>query len=239
MKRAPIVNLQTANSNPMKYPFIIFILFLLASCSNKTATDAVKSENPSSVHSKLDLFKDLILDTFYVYSGALHEDNYPFKGTPMDSSQIYFLPLDIRSSFDYNKDFGACYKFPLCKSKIGLIARVFGIYESSAIKLFVFDIEKDSVVKYVDLANTWGDEGYAEVYSSGIFKDKENNLMILVYQFASYDHRANDDSTDQVIEHWNTYSLLKLSQTSVDTVSKDSATIVTKYPSIARQLGNY
>lgn len=223
----------------MRHQIITIFLFLLASCSNKTTTDDIKSENTASKLSTLELFKDLTLDTFYVYSGDLHKDNNPFKGTRMDSSQIYFLPLEIRSSFDLDRDFGACYKFPLDKSKVGLIARVAGEYESSAIKLFVFDIEKDSVVKYVNLANTFGDAGDVDVYSSGIFKDKEGNLMILIYRWASYDHTVNGDPNDTIVERWNTYSLIKLSQTSVDTVSKDSATIVTKYREIAKKLASY
>ncbi|HEX7413357.1 MAG TPA: hypothetical protein VF411_04865, partial [Bacteroidia bacterium] len=191
--------------------------------------------------SKLDtLFTDVATDTFYVYSDlSIDGHKFAFSGRPLDSTQVSFLPFDIKGNYNWNKDYSACYKFPIDKSHIALITRIPGEYVSSKITLLVFDIDKDSIIKSLNLADTWGDAGESFVYNSCIFKDKEKNISILFYAWSSYDHRAGDNPKDTLIEYSKNYLLLNLSKNFGDTISRDSATIVTKYPDMLKKLASY
>ena len=184
------------------------------------------------------LFNDIATDSFYVYSADITANpKYEFMGTAMDSVQVSLLPYETRSSYNWDHDFGACYKFPLSTNTMALIARVPAEYVSSAIKLFVFDIEKDSIVKTINLANTFGDAGDVAVYSSYIFKDEEKRMLMLTYYWSSYDHSVYNEN-DTTIDYWHNYYLFNLTSNSIDTLSKDSATICTNYSTILRKLAH-
>jgi hypothetical protein len=227
----------------MKVFYFILIIFLFSYCSSepKTIERKIPVDSMPFHYVKLqELFKDFTGDTLYVYSDWSPENkNYDFKGAPMDSIQVSMLPHDIRANYNWNKDFGACYKFPLDSFNIALIARTSGEYVSSALKLFVFNLRCDSIVKTLSLADSWGDAGEASVYSSCVFKSPDKNLFILTYSWSSYDHSAGDVENDTIVEYWKSYSLYKLSKNVVDTVSQDSTAIVSQYSAIVQKLSRY
>ena len=223
----------------MKYSFFILVIFALTSCENRdTLNKEIKEILPPTNYSKIQyLFKDISPDSFYVFSDwSIDQIDFAFKGSIMDSSQILILPYGWIDHYAWNKDFGACYKFPLDSSTVGLIARVSGEYVSSALKLFIFDLQKDSITYTINLADVWGDAGESSVYSSCIIKDKTNSFLIVTYSGGSYDHRISDIENDTIVENWNYYALYKLKNNVLDTISKDSTEIVTRYPTIVNKL---
>ena len=224
----------------MKQIFTILIAFTLTNCTTKQdkPEEIIEEQLPTSNYSKIQhLFKDISPDSFYVYSDwSIDKKDFAFKGIMMDSSQISILPYGWIDHYSWNKDFGACYKFPLDSTCIALIARVSGEYVSSALKLFVFDLQKDSITYTINLADTWGDAGESSKYSSCLFNEKNKNLTIVTYSGGTYDHRVGDEENDTIIENWNYYYLYKLSNNILDTISKDSSEIVNRYPTIMAKL---
>lgn len=221
----------------MKLIFLVAIF--LQSCSQPEAGKLEKSPQASRLSVVDSLFKDLIIeDTFYVYSSWGGPDNHPFKGVPMDSMQVALLTYDLKMSYSYFKDVGACYKFPLDASRFALITRVPGEYESTAIKLFVFDVEKDSVVQTLSLADVFGDAGESMSYSSCIFREKNHGLKVATQWQSEYSHNV-DNENDTTVERWNRFWVLDLGKHTGDTLLKDSATIADTYPQIIQRLSHY
>jgi hypothetical protein len=215
--------------------FVIAMIFL--SCSeDKNGKDIFEKE--VSRFSYLDKsFREINYDTFYVYSSDNVEDpNYQFHGKKMDSIQVSFLPVAMREEYKFNKDFAACYKFKIDRKITGLISRVPGEYVSSAIKLFLFDESKDSVVTDFYLADNFGDAGEVYAYRSCIFKDKNKRHLILTYITTSYDHSVENNGADTLVERWNKYVLFDLAKNKVDTLSSDSAFITKLHPEIVTKL---
>lgn len=182
------------------------------------------------------LYKGAGTDTLYIFSAANIEDPaFSLRGTAMDSAHVWLLPYNLRASYEWNKDFGACFQFAIDSLRTGLVTRLPSEYVSSAIKLLVFDHPKDSVTNSIDLADTFGDAGDVSEYSSCLFHNKERNLLLLTYHWSSYDHSV-EDTADTRVDRWYNYSLYKISGDALDTLSKDSAEIIKQYPGIIRKL---
>jgi len=223
----------------VNYYFSLSVIILLFySCSNSSSDN--ESEISTSRYSKLEnSFQDFKNDTLYVYSHLSPDGkDFPFKGAAMDSIQVSLLPYEIKYAYHWNKDFGACYKFIVDKSNIALIARTSGEYESSRITLLLYNLEKDSIVKTYSLADSWGDAGDTYIHNSCIIKDKDGYSLI-TYNYSSYDHSVEDVENDTVVEIWKNYSLCKLKNSTIDTLSIDSAKIVSQYYNIIKKLETY
>ncbi len=215
--------------------YIAFLFaFVCIRCADKPLTTAESSSGPASNYSKLDtLFEGITSDSLFVFSTETSDDSrYRFVGTRMDSAEITALGLDFTEG--WNREMYACCKLPLAKSVIGLIVRGIGEYDVSKLKLFVFDTEKDAVVNVLDLADTFGDAGEFFSSCSYIFEEK-NKILMLNYYEGSYDHSV-ENLSDTIVEYWYRYYLYDLSKVPVDTLSKDSATIILKYPGIIKRM---
>ncbi len=208
--------------------------FACISCADRALTTAESSAAAASNYSKLDtLFEEITSDTLFVFSNETADDSrYKFVGTRIDSAEITALGLDFTEG--WNRELYACCKLPLSKSLIGLIVRGLGEYDVSKLKLFVFDTEKDSVISILDLADTFGDAGESFFSCSYIFEEKNKKLM-LNYYGGSYDHSV-ENLSDTIVDYWYRYYLYDLSKAPVDTLSKDSATIISKYPGIIKRM---
>jgi hypothetical protein len=221
----------------------LFLLCTLTSCGVEPITEK-PTELPVPLKlSKLSvldpLFKDLVItDTFFLYSPWSDDAHYKFKGMPMDSLQVLALSSQESNRYTYFKDFGACFQFPLDSSRVALIARVPGEYESTVLKLFMFDVQKDSVIHTLCLADVFGDAGEVMWYSSCLFRDKSHKLTLATHWHSEYSHSV-DNENDTTVERWNKFYLIDLSDIHADTLSKDSATIVDRYPEIMKRLRSY
>lgn len=224
----------------MKNLFPIILVFIVFACGRSPENNTVEESvviKDSTRFSKLDfLFQDMNLDTFIVYSDDPGNKAYAFVGSAMDSLQVALLPSELKYHYTWNKDFGACYQFKMDSNKTILITRVPSEYVSSKLVAMIFDHQKDSVIKTIAIADIVGDAGEVWGYTSCIFKTSNNNIHMLVYGFSQYDHRANGIENDTIVENWKSFMLLNLSNNLGDTISKDSATIVNKHPSIIQKL---
>jgi hypothetical protein len=222
--------------------FSFFLLIVLFTSCGEKAPEGTVSQKPEAVKvSNLSLveniFKDISSDTLYVFSDYENAPGFQFKGKAMDSLQAYVLPYEIRNKYSFYKDFGACYKFEMEPGKIAMIARVPGEFSSTAVKLFLFDVKKDSVINFINLSDVFGDAGEWDWGKSCIFKDGANGKRLLTYCYFSYQNPVGDEnSSDTLTEVRNKYFLLDLSGKFGDTLSKDSAEISNKYARIVKKL---
>jgi hypothetical protein len=224
----------------MKKYLFLFSICILVSCGREPiAEKPIEVPKPSRLSVLDPLFKELVItDTLFLYSVWSDDTHYKFKGRSMDSLQVRALSTEESERYSYFKDFGACFKFPIDSLRMALVARVPGEYESTVLKLFMFDVQKDSVIHTLYLADVFGDAGEAMSYSSCLFRDKAHKLTLATYWSSEYDHRVGDEK-DTTVEHWNKFYLIDLSDIHADTLSKDSTTIVDRYPEIMKRLGAY
>jgi hypothetical protein len=218
---------------------LLFVTLVLAACSGEPK---INQENQSIVQKNnyllLDkIFKEITADTFYVESdNRMEEANHKFKGILMDSLQVSLLPNDVKSHYVSSKEFFACYKFKLDSNKVALIARIPGDYVSFNLQLFVLDKTKDSIVNYLTLAEVFLDAGQISSLTSCIFKDKEKNTYVLSHYYSFIDHSIQGNENDTIEESSRDYFLFDITKQIIDTVSKDSAKIVSKHFEIVKQL---
>lgn len=220
---------------------LLFNALLLTNCSNEPVAGESKSASdciPTN-YSKLNApFKEINFDTLFVFSAWPDDKKTTLpKGEPMDSLQVAMLPEEFKNNYIPYTDFAACYKFPLDKDNMAFIAKVSSEYTASALKLFVFDLKKDSITKTVDLADNMADGGEALVYNSCLFKDKEQRLLILSYYWSTTDHAFGSmNENDTLQEYAHDYYLFRLTANRLDTLSKDSAAITNSYRNVVNKL---
>lgn len=218
----------------MKYKAIILktvlftFLITILSCSNTNNSEATTTLESKYVR-LTSKYKDITFDSLEVYTTwDLDNEKFKYKGVSLDSIEVTYLPYNIKQ-WGVEHSFYACYKFKMNSTITALITRVPSYYSSSAIKLFVYDTQKDSIVKTLDLADSWGDAGDAFQYATCIYQQNNKDFLALAYTLSTYDHRAGGEPNDTIIDYWYDYSLTNISKNPIDTITKDSATIVKKH----------
>jgi hypothetical protein len=223
----------------MKTQFIetllLTFIIVITSCDDNRKTSIQTIEVKAETPTLLSKYKDIAFDSLDVYSGGMYNENFKYKGVLLDSMEVSFLPQEWK----WEPNYYACYKFKINDSLTGLITRVPSHYDASAIKLFFYDIRKDSIVKTINLADIFGDAGDAFQYSTCIYKQNNNDFLALTYNWSAYDHSVGDDPNDTIIENWYNYSLIDISKNLGDTITKDSSTIVNKYAKTIERLASY
>jgi hypothetical protein len=218
----------------MKNLLYISILLLAACFPGPSSDQPATTEKPKA---SLDLFTGITPDSFYVYSTENPSDkNFRFHGKVLDSSVIAAFPYYVRTDPRWSHEYFACDRFALDSARIALITRTPGEYDSSVIKMYVYDTGKDSVTAELELADIWGDAGEFTSHSSCIFYNPDKHINVLTYYKSLYDHSVNEVENDTIIEYSDEHVLLDLSKTGNDTVSIDSAEIMKKYPAAMKKL---
>lgn len=199
------------------FVYLVAALSLFSCGQIETAGPVRKKE--SKYKRLLAKFKSKEFDTLHVYSPD--DSAVEYRGVELDSIQITFLPRKIaQQHFNDPQGIFAVYKFPIDSNQLGLIARTPSDYESTSIKLFFFDQEKDTISSYVELAEFWGDAGDILVKDAWLYKEKGEKLSAFMRMHESHDNSV-DSETDTTIEEKNYYYLLDLSGKKADTLSKD------------------
>lgn len=201
----------------MKISILLLFLFVLTGCySNNDPSDTATK---SRFLDLLPLYKDTTFDTLNAFSSEYnYSDTFRFKGTKLDSLSVSLFPKELSDSYGSGEEFFACYKFPLDSRRLGLITRAPSTYESSSLKLLVFDKMRDSITSFIELSELVGDAGASFDKRSWIIKGKNGAFNVLGWVQEGYDHSV-DDEKDTTIEINNTYYLLSLSKQKFDTVN--------------------
>jgi hypothetical protein len=176
--------------------------------------------------SKLDCLKPFFLelsaDTLEIYSDPDPENkSYAFRGTLLDTVNITAVFGLSQNEYHWNQQVFGCYRFSLNDSLIALVARAPGLYVSSAIYLFLFDLKSDQIIGRFLLADRFGDAGEEMNLGSYMVKSK-NQTELLSYKNSSYDHHVQGGLKDTLVERWNAFSSRSLCKMKFDTLSTDS-----------------
>lgn len=217
-----------------RFIHLIFFPLLLCCCQ----TDGSQSVNASKKVSKytrlLSKFKEITIDTLRIYSPP-ESKGKEFNGVVLDSADAILFPTEIAEQhFGDPPGLFAIYRFTIDSNRLGLIARTPSVYSASSIKIFFFDIAKDSITSYVELAESLGDAGAYWEKESWLFNDKNKHLITFMWIFESFDNSVENEK-DTTIEKWNHYYLLDISKIGVDTVSKDEKKLVKRFGHLMRQ----
>lgn len=216
----------------MKLIPILFV-FLLA-CSNRSNnnTTSLIVTPQYNVDSFLTKFKWISIDTLKVYSSEnLDNDTFKFKGTPLSFRDWPFVKSiygkfanEFDSSESFLNQFYACFKFEIDQQTTALIIRTPGEYVSSKIDLFIYNSTTQNVSHQIELAENWGDAGDLFERCSFLFKSG-NTLNNYQYNYSSYDHSVEDEK-DTTIDEWHDLYHVKILETTIDTIAKDSTKLL-------------
>lgn len=222
--------------NKNKFCFLLIVLFV--SCQQVSKRQDVQAVPPkgSKFYTLLQKYKTVSIDTLNVFSSSeLESATYPFKGQLLDSVEIELLKESLSINGGVEPFFFACFKFQIDSSVLGLITRVPSIYESSSIKLLLYDKTKDRVIDFIELAETFGDAGdYAEK-ASWIYKDEDRRYKGFICYEVSHDNSV-DNPADTTIKTSKDYFLIQLSNKGIDTLSKDAKQLSEVFLSVLKTM---
>lgn len=213
-----------------RFYYLAALLFLFG-CSNQEANKQRPNGPKESRYVKLLFsYKEISFDTLKVYSSYEIENNsYEFEGVLLDSSFIHIFPKKLSEDFSADLGFFACYKFRIDSFRTGLITRTPSIYESSSIKLLIFDNPLDSITGYVELAEVFGDAGETNERISWLFFNDQKKMEAFSRFDETYDHSV-DEPADTVIEHTTEYSVIDFFQNNINKVILNDQEARLKFP---------
>jgi hypothetical protein len=216
----------------MKQLLSLICLCAVFSCGQQQEPIESKPGTKNSKYDKLfAYFYNIGIDTLDVSSPA--DQNSLFNGKEIDSAGALLFPKDLRTrQFDMPGLFGI-YKFVIDSNRLGLIARTPSEYEPSSIKLFFFDIKKDSITNYIELGERWGDAGDYMELNSWLFRDSTKQLKTLIWEHQGHDNSV-DNPKDTTIETADYYTLLDISKPRIDTIFERKEKLPEQYKQVIK-----
>ncbi|HLG02609.1 MAG TPA: hypothetical protein VI731_03380 [Bacteroidia bacterium] len=196
-------------------------LFFFLSCSDNNNSVATESDTLTRFERLLAKYKLISFDTLKVYYDREQGVKGKYSGTPLANDEIDLLPDELPGRSNH-EEFYACFKFPIDSSRIGLITRTPSTYESSSIKLLVYDQKADSILYHVELAEEWGDAGEKLSKRSWLYMSA-GQPEVFTETVYTYD-RSVANETDTIIDVNETFYILELGKIRADTnknVSED------------------
>ncbi|MCS3800068.1 hypothetical protein [Niastella sp. OAS944] len=200
----------------MKQLFYLICLYAVCSCGQQEPINAKPGTKESKHKKTLAYFFNIGIDTLEV-SSPQDSSSY-FYGKEIDSAGAMMFPEDIRQRhFSDPPQLFGIFKFAIDSNRLGLIARTPSEYVPSSIKLFFFDLKKDTITNYIELGETWGDAGDFMQLNSWLFRDSSKHLQTLIWEHQGHDNSV-DDPKDTTIATADYYTLLDISTPRIDTI---------------------
>ena len=102
----------------------------------------------------------VLADTIWVYS-SLQAPHWPYSGKALDNTfEGLFAPIYPDLTFPHDDpELFATARFVLDPQHVGYLLRVPGMYESTALELWIYDARSMRFALPERLAESWGDEG--------------------------------------------------------------------------------
>ncbi len=179
--------------------FLIFIattLLTLTACNNKKSqesqpltakTDSIKLVDKATEF--LDLFKTINPNGLHIYpptwdkKGNLNKT--PFEGTPINVDKFSYVKneeifINLPAYKEGLSHIYAIGKFEINSEYWGLIVRQYSQYDESLVQLLLWDKIQNKILKGIDLADSFGDEGWFFDTESWIREYKTNLTLKIV-----------------------------------------------------------
>jgi hypothetical protein len=220
-----------------KLSVFLFLFVLIVSCQvHEKKEFRIVSERASKFNSLLQKYQSVSFDTLNLFSSSeLESYTYPFKGKLLDSGEVELVKEALSIKGGIEPFFFACSKFEIDSTLLGLITRVPSIYESSSIKLLLYDKTKHRIVDFIELAETFGDAGdYAEKVS-WIYKDQDKSYKGFICYEVSHDNSVENPADTTVETSKNCY-LIQFSNKGIDTLSNNPRQLSEVFLSVQKTL---
>ena len=191
------------------------LIIICVSCNNNNNSGSfVRTKNDSIQHSKnpienaiefLKLFKDIEPLGIHFYPMCDSDGKItktPFEGITIDVNKFSYVNdstifLNIRACKKGESMIFAIGKFDLNDKYLGLITRQFSQYDESLIQLMLWNKMEKRITKGIDLAVSFGDEGWWFDKESWITEYAFNKKLSIVSR--KKDFTPEDDNTKSSI----------------------------------------
>jgi hypothetical protein len=197
---------------------LLYLICLCAvfSCGEPEPINSKPGTQDSKHKKTLAYFYNIGIDTLAVESPIDAES--VFYGKEIDSTGAMMFPEEIKN-LHYHNILGlyGVFKFAIDSNRLGLIARTNSIHAPVSIKLFFFDIKKDTIANYIELADYQQDAGDFMKMRSWLFRDSSKRLQTLIQEHEWHDNSA-DNPKDTIVTTADYYTLLDISKPRIDTI---------------------
>lgn len=204
----------------------LFILLLLVGCEKNPDENVAKGQSDLTGKAKefLILFKDLDPSRLHIFPPIEEQKlaDYPFSGLEIDVHKFSYLNNDdifenIESCRQGQSHIYAVGKFDVDHRTIALLFRQHSQYWESVIELVLWDKETRSISKGIELADSFGDEGWYFVMESWIDFKAGTDLKIITRRkdsefLGQTDRRTISDSLSQFVLRGITFTRTSISQ---------------------------
>lgn len=216
----------------------IFIIVFNSCKQNENETETTNQIKKDT--GLLKFYRDTSFSDIHVYPDTASNENlsYFFKGNKIDSTTFKLLSATATNSLTDSHDFYGVLSFKINKSCIGLITRTPGMYAPTDIRLWIYDLTKDSITNNVQLADVLGDAGTTETINSTIFITAQQQLKVLMYRYYTFDHSI-DNENDKTVEVKHNYYLLNIDCAKIDTLETDSLKLNKEYKDEIKKMTRY
>jgi len=175
---------------------IMTTLLTLTACNNKksqesristTKTDSVKLVDKGTEF--LNLFKTVNPKGLHIYPLTWDKkcdlNKTPFEGSPINVDKFSYVNneeifINLSACKEGRSHIYAIGKFDINNEYYGLIIRQYSQYDESLIQLLLWDKKHNQILKGIDLADSFGDEGWVFDTESWISEYKINSTLKIV-----------------------------------------------------------
>lgn len=175
---------------------IVTTLLTLTACNNKKSqesqpmsakTDSIELGDKATEF--LNLFKTVNPNGLHIYpptwdkKGNLNKT--PFEGTPINLDKFSYVNneeifINLPAYKEGLSHIYAIGKFEINREYWGLIVRQYSQYDESLVQLLLWDKKQNKILKGIDLADSFGDEGWFFDTESWISEYKTNSTLKIV-----------------------------------------------------------
>lgn len=176
--------------------FAATTLLTLTACNNKKGQDSqpftAKTDSIKLVDKEtefLNLFKTVNPNGFHIYPPSWNSNGNlnktPFEGTPINVDKFSYVDNNeifpnIQACKEGNSHIYAIGKFEIDNKYLGLLVRQYSQYDESLVQLLLWDKKHNKILKGIDLADSFGDEGWFFDTESWIREYKKNSTLKIV-----------------------------------------------------------
>lgn len=216
----------------MKQLLYLTCLCAVFGCGQQESINSKPGTKDSKYNRLFAYFYNIGIDTLDVESPK--DQDSPFSGKEIDSAGAMLFPKDIREQhFNNPPGLFGIYKFVIDSNRLGLIARTPSEYVPSSVKLFFFDIKKDTITNYIELGENWGDAGDFVVLNSWLYRDSNKHLQTLIWEHQGHDNSV-DNPKDTTIATADYYTLLDISKPLIDTIFERQEKLPEQYKQVIK-----
>jgi len=175
---------------------VVTILLTLTSCNSKKSQDkeslTAKTDSVIVVDKAtefLDLFKTVNPNGLHIYPPTWNSkgnlNKTPFEGTPINVNKFSYLDNNeifpnIQACKLGNSHIYAIGKFEIDNKYWALLVRQYSQYDESLVKLLLWNEKENKIINGIDLADSFGDEGWFFDTESWIQKHEVNSTLKIV-----------------------------------------------------------